>query len=133
MKRKNIYDDYVKERLIEWAKWFLKGGYGAPGQQEHIIAKLMEQGLITHGSSSSRYLPTHTEAEEIEALIQKLSMQHRLLADALRIRYLNSFSHQQRAKHLGYKESQYCFYLKAAHDWMKEELYLNQFKKFYKK
>ena len=111
--------DYVEQRLIEWADWYLRRddhGLGYP--KKSIEAQLMELGGFIIKTTGCYYPPSHASAEEIELHLLALAKQNRQLADTLRGAYLLVGTSRQKAKRLQLSYTQFKVYLAMAKQWL---------------
>lgn len=123
MRKKKVSDEYVKERLTEWAEWIKKGcDIGLGFSHRNILCRLKEEGGILVDAPGTKILASNPSAEEIEFLVVKLSSEHYVRAELLRHYYFNTIGHLQKAIGYGYKKSQYYLHLNAAHEWIKFHL-----------
>lgn len=120
MKNNKSLDEYVKERLIEWAEWYKQGGYAALGYpRRNILARLREEGGLLISGTGNKIPPSNLAVEEVEGLVKKLAEQQPKRAEVLRIYYFYQYDHEVKAKKCGYSKTQYYFNLKMAHEWIK--------------
>jgi hypothetical protein len=111
--------DYLDQRLIEWADWYLRqNDHGLGYPKKSIEARLMELGGFLIKMTGHYYPPSHTNAEEIEDYIRELAKQNRILADTLRSAYLGIGTGRQKAKRMQLSYTQFKVYLGMAKQWL---------------
>jgi hypothetical protein len=118
MRAGNDQDRYVKQRLEEWAKWFGRKnanvlGYPGCSMEYH----LMTSGIVTK-STAPKAIPTHEAAEEIEALINEMHQQNKMMALALRIHYVKARKSRDRSEELKISATRFRVYVSMAQQWL---------------
>lgn len=127
MKNKSELDQYVEERLIEWAEWYKKGGDSGIGfSHRNMLARLREEGGLLISGTGAKSLASHPAAEEIEYLVRELAKRHFDRAKALQIYYFYPIEHELKAKRSGFKKTQYYTHLSLAREWIKGYLYAHK-------
>jgi len=126
----NPLDDYLTQRMEDWAEWYWKAQHDGLGHyQKNILAKLSDEGGVIHRNVNHRSPFENTSAEEVQRLLQSISQQDTQRGKALEIRYLYPKEHEAKAEQEGYTRSNYYSHLRLAHEWMKG--YLSAKKKLY--
>lgn len=110
---------YVERRLAEWGDWYSRGNlYGLGYPPCSVEYRLMREGIVRTTPADQRSIPINENAEEIEKLVQELSLQNYNLALALRDYYINQFSLRKQAKQAGISHTQLKYLLDMAKQWV---------------
>ncbi len=81
------YQDYIKERLYEWAGWYSRCDFYRIGYPSRTLEdRLMVEGAIIH-STAPKSFPQNPEAEEIEDYLNEMFHQEPEMAIAIRWKY----------------------------------------------
>lgn len=111
---------YLEERLKEWAHWHAKQidiGLGYPNRS--LESRLQEEPTFFQSKKNhSAKIPYPHAAAEIERLVVELSHYQKLLADALRVAYIQPGVQATKAKSLGISVAQFKFCVKLAKAWL---------------
>lgn len=117
----NTYlNEYIEDRLCDWANWCIRGldgGLGYPKQS--IIHILMKNGYVEKRKKNKPlYIETNDSAEEMETLILSLAKYNSNLANAIRLQYIERATQLQKAKILGSSLTQFKQYLIIGKAWL---------------
>ena len=116
---RKITDEYLEDRLDEWADWSLRiedNGLGYP--RRTIEARLRDEGGVLISGTGCRPLPVHEKAEEMERFIVELYKHKDVLGKALRTQYLEVGTVKYKAKKANTSLSQFKVYVKMAKTWL---------------
>lgn len=120
-----IFIEYVKTRLLEWAEWHCKGNFVGLGFSSFSIEyRLMVEGIINK-RQGPRPLPSNEDAEEIEIYWVEMYKQNEPIAVALHHHYLIEGTLQSRSKLMGISHSQFRHYVQMGFQWMAGRLSAN--------
>jgi hypothetical protein len=113
-------DDYIEQRLIEWAEWFGQKTLDGLGYPTNSSINMFLQGSIVKKNKRKAAipLPSHVEAEEIEAYICEMHAQNPLMASAIRLHYLDHLSMRTNAKTLGLSHTYIKIYIRMGKQWL---------------
>ncbi|HEX4044863.1 MAG TPA: hypothetical protein VHZ76_04280 [Gammaproteobacteria bacterium] len=118
--RKNC-EAYIEKRLEEWAVWFLKCSCVENGYPKSSSFNLFQIGLGINviGEHLPASLPVNEEAEEVEQSIRQLASYNKLLAQILRLHYLEPrLSKLKKATALGLSHTTYRISLEMSKMWV---------------
>lgn len=118
----NSYFKYVERRLEQWAEWYSKSellSLGYPSCSSGYYSLI--NGAVTK-TYSSKPLPYHEEAEEIETLVRELAEHTPHIASALRYHYFTTGSLRIKANKLKMSHTQFKNYVDLAHYWLAGKL-----------
>lgn len=116
-----MYDinEYVKERLYDWADWYSRGNlYGLGYPDRTIEYRLMREGGLLIRGTGKKSPPTNAAAEEIEQCVNEMGQQNALMALALRYHYFTYGSLRKKSKSLGISHVQFKIYVDMAKQWL---------------
>lgn len=92
-------DYYVHSRLSEWARWAIKcATMGLGYSTRSIEGRLRDDGGVLAKSTAPLALPSHPDAEEMDALINELGLYDSALVEAIKIKYLECHTLDKAAK-----------------------------------
>jgi hypothetical protein len=112
-------DNYVEERLVEWARWYTRGNNGGLGYPKTSSITMFMQGkTISKAKRTAKPLPTHERAEEIESFINEMHAHKPLMASAIRLHYLDHLSLRRNAGNLRISHSQFKSYISMGKQWL---------------
>jgi hypothetical protein len=116
---KTAIQEYIDNRLREWAEWFKKDtGLGIGYPPCSIEYRLMTEGFVVREYLGLKPMPVHANAEEIEVLIREMTAQNRKMAEVLKYYYLHSGGIRQSAHQLGMSHTQFEMQLNLGRWWL---------------
>jgi len=111
------FDDYLEMRLTQWAEWFIRNRDYLNYPSCSIEYRMMTEGVVIH-TSVPAHIPSHEEADEIEALVNEMAMYEKTMAQVLRERYFGKGSILKRATKLGISYEQFRIFTVMARQWL---------------
>ncbi|MFT3741105.1 MAG: hypothetical protein QM752_00205 [Gammaproteobacteria bacterium] len=119
MQKHSSFLHYVRERLEQWADWYIRGNDFGLGYPKCSI----EYRMRTEGRMQKRRgvkpLPSNEAAEEVENLIKEMAEHHnRLMADAIRCQYLVTGTLRTRANRLNVSHSGFKSLVDMGEQWL---------------
>ena len=119
MTNKKSIDDYLEARLEEWAEWLRGGNFVGIGYPRQSTLELIKAGMIYDKNKSHvPVIQTNEEAEEMEKYICEMAEYKPIMAQALRMYYLDKLSLRSNAKKLGVSYMQFSIYIQMAKQWL---------------
>jgi hypothetical protein len=118
IKNKSI-DDILEERLEEWAEWIRTGnfiGIGYPRQS--TLERIRTGEIIDHSQAYQPQIQTNENAEEMEKYICGMAEYKPVMAQALRMYYMDKLSLRNNAKKLGVSYNQFKLYIQMGKHWL---------------
>jgi antitermination protein Q len=110
---------YVERRLEEWGHWYSRGNLHGLGYPPCSIEyRLMHEGIVRTQPAGHRAMPVNERAEEVEKLVQEMSLQNSSMALALRDYYFNYYSLRKQARAGGISHTQLKHLLDMAKQWV---------------
>jgi hypothetical protein len=121
-------DDYIEQRLIEWAEWFGQNTHDVLGYPRNSSINMFLQGSIVKKNKRKAAipLPSHIEAEEMETYINEMHKQNVIMASAIRLHYLDHLSMRKNAKKLGLSHTYFKLYIQMGKQWLAGKLTLSK-------
>lgn len=122
-------NEYVKQRLYDWADWYSRGNLHGLGYPDRTIEyRLMKEGGVLIKGTGHKSPPTNESAEEIERLVNEMARQNEAMALALRYQYFNHGNLNKKAETLGISRTRFKNYLEMAHQWMAGRLSVRNYR-----
>lgn len=119
MQKHSSFLNYVRERLQQWADWYIRGNDFGLGYPKCSIEYRMRTEGRLQKRRGPKPLPVNEAAEEIEAFIKEMAEHHnRLMAEALRCQYLVTGTYRTRAKRLNVSYSGFKSLVDMGEQWL---------------
>jgi len=116
---KKSIDDYLEERLEEWAEWLRGGNFVGIGYPRQSTLELIKAGMIYDKNKSHiPVIQTNEKAEEMEKYICEMAEYKPIMAKTLRMFYLDSISTKSHAKKFNMPHSQFYLQVQMAKTWL---------------
>lgn len=113
----------TERRLIEWAEWAKSrqdGGLGYPNRS--VEGRLKDDGGVLPSSQYKSEVLLNEQAEEIESLIQIMSVKFPILATIIKMEYLHADPLVIKAARLQMSRTQFMRYRDQAKAWLDGQL-----------
>jgi len=119
MANKKSIDDYLEERLEEWAEWLRGGNFVGIGYPRQSTLELIRKGMIIGANQACPpVIQVNENAEEMEKYICQMGEYKPIMAQALRMYYLNRLSFRSSSKKLNISYMQFSIYIQMAKQWL---------------
>ena len=88
---RDVTDDYLEKRLIEWGEWFIRNDSNGLGSPQSTLGRLIvDGGILTH-AFGPKIPPENPSAQEIEDIVSSLVVfnkgQYSKCMKALKLKY----------------------------------------------
>ena len=118
-----ISDEYLDERIEEWADWVVRlDNHGLGYPHRTLEARLRDEGGVLISGTGYYCPPGNERAEEIERFIAELHKRNEELAIALRVYYLETGFTKHKAKKIKLSVTQFKIYVRMARMWLAGKL-----------
>jgi hypothetical protein len=119
MNKNKSIDEYLEERLEDWAEWLRGGNFVGIGYPRQSTLELIKNGMIYDKNKSHiPVIQTNENAEEMEKYICEMAKYKPIMAQSLRMFYLDRLSFRTSSKKLKISISHYHLYIQMAKQWL---------------